>query len=234
MISTRVIVLSFLVFCQYWGNLYGQGKIEPRQINVGKRPDSTMDQISKIGDHLYKLGSLKINSESKEIIIPGKVNMQKGMIELLACGPGGKVHESVLLLDVIPYHLHVGLLLLGLKFGGGLEYQGDPNTPMGDSLEVWVRWTSNDRDTIVKGEDLVWDIPRNKSMEHTYWVFAGSKVVEGKYMADIEKSIITTYHDPFTIIDNPLALGGDDELYRVNEKITPAKGTPVEVIIRKK
>lgn len=194
--------------------------------------DTSQSQIAKVGDHTYKLGSLTIDSELREITIPGKVNMHKGMIELLACGPGGKTHESVLVLDVAPYHLQVALLLLGLQYVGGLAYQGDPHTPRGDSVEVWVKWKNGDRDTSVRGEDLVWDIPRNRHMEHTPWVFVGSIMSDGKFMADVEKSLITTYHDPLTILDNPLTTGGDDTLYRVNEDLVPAKGTPVEVRIK--
>ena len=194
--------------------------------------DTSQSQIAKVGDHTYKLGSLTIDSELREITIPGKVNMHKGMIELLACGPGGKTHESVLVLDVAPYHLQVALLLLGLQYVGGLAYQGDPHTPKGDSVEVWVKWKDGDKYTSVRGEDLVWDIPRNQHMEHTPWIFVGSMMSDGKFMADVEKSLITTYHDPLTILDNPLIAGGDDTLYRVNEDLVPAKGTPVEVTIK--
>ncbi len=198
--------------------------------NTKSTTDSNHSQIKKIGKNLYKLGNLTLNSQDSEIIIPGIINMQQGIIELLACSEGGKVHESVLVLDIIPYHLHVALLLLGLNFGGGLEYQGDPNTPKGDSVEIWVKWKIDDNDKIVRAEDL---IPRNKSMEHTAWVFSGSKIIDGKYMADIEKTIITTYHDPFTILDNPMSTGANDEVYKVNETIVPPKGTPISTIIKK-
>lgn len=193
--------------------------------------DSTQPPISKIGDNLYQLGSITLDSKKRELIIPGQVNMQKGIIELLACAPGGKVHESVLVLDVVPYHLQVALLLLGLKYVGGLEYQGDPRTPQGDSVEVWVTWKEEGKEKKVRGEEMVWDVVRNAPMETTPWVFVGSKVNQGTFMADVEKSLITTYHDPLTILDNPLTTGGNDEVYKVNEKLVPPKGTPVTVII---
>ena len=198
----------------------------------GEKPDTSQSQIAKIDDHTYRLGNLVIDGDRREITIPGRINMQRGMIELLACAPGGKVHESVLVLDVAPYHLQVALLLLGLQNGGGLQYQGDPRTPKGDSVEVWVKWNTGIHDTTVRGEDCVWDIPRGKPMEHTPWVFVGSRMDNGKFVADIEKSLITTFHDPLTILDNPLPTGGDDELYKVNEKLVPPKGTPVRVILK--
>ena len=53
------------------------------------------------------------------------------------------------------------------------------------------------------------------------------------FMASIGQSYITTYHDPDTIIDNPLSTGGDDTLYEVNKDIVPPVGTPVIVELGK-
>jgi hypothetical protein len=194
--------------------------------------DSAQPPISKIGDNLYQLGTITLDSKKRELRIPGTVNMQKGVIEVLACAPGGKVHESVLVLDVVPYHLQVALLLLGLQYVGGLEYQGDPRTPQGDSVEVWVSWKDGTKEVTVRGEEMVWDVVRNTTMEQTPWIFVGSKMNQGTFMADLEKSLITTYHDPFTILDNPLTTGSNDELYRVNEQLVPPKGTPVTVTLK--
>lgn len=194
--------------------------------------DSAQSAIQKIGDDQYQLGNARIDAKARVITLPGKINMQKGMIELIACAPGGKAHESVLMIDVVPYHLQVALILLGLNYVGGLSVQGDTVTPKGDLVDVNVTWkTAAGQDTTVRAEDLAWDIPRKASMRHTSWVFTGSKMSDGKYMADMEKSLITTYRDPFTILDNPLSTGSDDEVYRVNDSITPPKGTPVTVTI---
>ena len=225
-----LLLLEFFVGLPAMGQSSQPGA--PSDTIVSLTKDTVQSPIIKLDSTTYKLGTLIIDSDRRSVKIPGFVNMQRGMIELLACGPGGKTHESVLVLDVIPYHLQVGLLLIGLNYVGGLDYQGDPRTPKGDLVEVWVKWKNGERDTIVRGEDLVWDIPRKQHMEYTSWVFVGSKMVEGKFMADVEKSLITTYHDPLSILDNPLPTGGDDELYKVNEQLVPPKGTPVEVTIR--
>ncbi len=188
--------------------------------------------IEKLDSNRYKIGNAIINSQERTVSLQGKINLQKGMIEVVACAPGGKMHESVLVIDVVPYHLQVALLLLGLKYVGGLEYQGDPKQPQGDSVDITVTWSMNGKDTTVHVEDLVWNIEQSKPMERISWVFVGSKTEDGKFMADQEKSIITTYHDPFTIFDNPLQGGSNDDLYKVNENLVPAKGTPVIVTIK--
>ena len=193
---------------------------------------SASHPIVKLSPTTYKIGNILLDVDNRFVQFPGKINMDEGIIELLACTPGGKIHESVLVVDIVPYYLQVSLLLLGLNYGDNLEYQGDPNTPLGDSVEVWVEWHWENEDYKVRGEDLIFNHISKKIMTHTHWIFSGSRIVNGIFMADKEGSIITTYHDPFTILDNPLPGGGNDELYVVNHNLVPPKGTQVDLIIR--
>lgn len=186
--------------------------------------------VEKLGPGLFKIGAVVVNQKTGTTTVPGRVNMQEGLIELLACGPRGKRHESVLVIEANPYHLQLGLLLLGMEQGGNLEYQGDPHTPEGDPVDILVRWTGPKGRVEVRGEEMVFNQPKNRPMDRTHWVFTGSKVVDGNFMAAMEQSIVTTYHDPFTIIDNPLPEGGDDTVYYVNGKVVPPVDTPVEVV----
>jgi hypothetical protein len=70
-------------------------------------------------------------------------------------------------------------------------------------------------------------------MKHTTLVFSGSRFVNGRFAAQEDGSLITTYHDPNTILDNPLETGGDDETYEANPVVTPPKDTPIKVTIRR-
>ena len=67
--------------------------------------DTIESPITKIDSNKYKLGNLIIDKDVNEIVIPGKINMQKGMVEVFACSPGGKLHESIIELDIVPYYL---------------------------------------------------------------------------------------------------------------------------------
>jgi len=163
--------------------------------------------------------------------MPGKVNMQKGIIEVLACVPGGKLHESILEINIIPYYLQVSLLLIGLQSAESKEYKDDNRPFKGDEVEIWVKWEENNQQKLIRAEELVWNSAKAVPMEKTNWIFTGSKIENGVFMADRIKSLITTYNDQFTIIDNPLIEGNNDEIFRANEKIVPAKWTAIELII---
>ena len=206
----------------------------------GAKVDSTQAPplVENLGSGRYRIGSVELDRAASEIYLTGEVNMDSGLVELFACGPRGKLHESVLRLDVSPHHLQVALLLIGLTPGGGVEFQGDPSIPTGDPVEIWVEWeVAADGDgeaTTVRrrAEDLVYNMAADAPMARTPFVFVGSQVVDGVFVAEVEQSIITTYHDPYTILDNPLPTGGDDTLYAANYGVVPARGTPVRVTLK--
>ncbi|MBI4714506.1 MAG: hypothetical protein HY760_00915 [Nitrospirae bacterium] len=162
----------------------------------------------------------------------GTVNMQRGLVEYLAVADRGKLHESVLRLDVEPFHFQLGLLLLGLEYGRSLKFQGDPGTPLGDPVEIWVEWTEGGKKKRVRGEELILNQETKRSLPSTSWIFSGSLEVEGTFVAQVERSLIATYHDPASVIDNPLPEGADDTILYANEKVVPPAGTRVVLTIR--
>lgn len=194
-------------------------------------PAKLPPDVEKIGDDLYRIGKLTVDLKAKTATCAGKINMQRGTVEYFAVAPGGKLHESVLSVDVRPLHLQVGLLLLGLEPRGGLRYQGDTQVPRGSPVEVWTSWQRNGHTVKARAEDLVWDVPKKQPMERKAWVFSGSAVKDGALAADQELSLVATYRDPAAIINNVLPTGSDDTFYKVNERIAPPVGTPVTFIV---
>ncbi len=191
----------------------------------------------------------RLDLEKQELVIEGTFCLQKGPIELLACAPGGKDHESVLVLKCKPQNLHLALIALGLRDktelgGGGPKYLGDPTRPVGDRVVVEVEFVREGRTERVRAEDLVLNGLENKSMDRAGWVFAGSSFAEeedpetGKptgrkvYLANRHRSLITTYHDPTSLVDNPTLEGGNDDIFYANPAVLPAPGTPAKVCFR--
>ncbi len=203
----------------------------------GPPPDQKtlpVPSIRRLGEGIYRLANITIDKKKGEVKVPGRVNMQEGLVELLACGRWGKLHESVLVIDVEPYYFQLALLLLGLEPGNKpLAYQGDPHTPQGDYVDILVEWRENGKSVKKRAEELVFNRATGKSMKRTHWVFTGSIIQNGIFIAQVEQSLVTTFHDPATIIDNPLPAGGDDTLYYANKRVVPPVGTPVTMIVKK-
>ena len=162
----------------------------------------------------------------------GKINMDAGAIEYLAVAPGGKTHESLLLVDMRPLHLQVALLLLGLEPKNVLKTQGDKTTPHGAPVELWVTWKDAQGNTKeARAEELVSELPSNKPMPLHNWVFTGSRIMPQGFEADLQKSLVAVWHDPAAILDNPLP-GGANNAYIVNAKRAPKRGTVIEFVIK--
>lgn len=190
-------------------------------------------EIVRLPDGRYRMGNVTIDAERRRIEMPGRVNMQEGLVELLACTPTGKLHESVLALDIKPLHLQLALLVLGLKPGrnpGVPNAGGDKRAP-GERVEIRVSWEAGGKRREMRAEELILDQPKKRAMAETDWVFLGSQIWDTGLAADETGSLITTYHDPLAIIENPLDTVNDDTLYLANSRVVPAVGTKVMVVV---
>lgn len=215
---------------------------------------------------VVEIGKVKVFRAKGLAQVQGRVEIQRNLVELFACAEGGKVHETVVVMECQPSHLNIALQLLGLSDGGqakafrevqseedgkvvkrtvevleenGPNFLGDPRKPVGDRVIVEILWTDDGKEHRVRAEDMVWDRARKRSMPRAGWVFTGSRLVENpmtgrpEFAADHSKTIMTTWHDPDSLLDNPLPDGGDDEAYFANPDVVPSRGTPVTIEFRK-
>lgn len=180
--------------------------------------------------------------------IAGWVNLQSGVVEVFACAPNGKTHESVVVLDCVPSGLQAGLIALGLEPGTPVRFRagGAVDPPTGAPVEIELRWKDADgRDARAFAEDWVWDERHGRSMPRGSWIFAGSYFEEGAspldggtseggtFAADYVKSLATTFHDASSILENAQGEGFDDTVYSSNERAVPPVGTPITAVFRR-
>jgi len=213
------------------------------QTRAAPKPEKPPPRIKRLGPDLYGIGPIKLDARKRRVRLPARVNMDVGgPIELLLCLPSGKTHESVLTADIQPVDLQVALLLLGLKQGANpaLERRegAPPPAPPGDAVLIWVQWdkppeTEQDGPETVRlrAERLLHNVETNRPAREAQWVFLGSQMLRGRFGADIEGSLISTYHDPLSILELCLPTVNDDVYYVVNEETCPPAGTRVEVQI---
>ncbi len=188
---------------------------------------------------VVKLPGLEIDVEAKEMRISGKFLLDRGVIELLATAPGGKEHESLLVVDCKPSHFQTGLILLGLEKGSGVRFQGEEALPSGSKVDLLVRWTDERAQPVeAAAEDLIWDRKRAAPMPRGGWVFSGSRFMShprtGRevFMADLTGVLVVTYHDPDAVLDTTAEGGADDTIYTVRTDAVPKPGTPATLVLR--
>lgn len=177
-----------------------------------------------------RLGSVEVDAAARCLVATGFVKQVEGVVELLACGPGGKTHESVLVLNANPVDFQAALLSLRLKPGAPMQDRG-MGPPTGAPVELWIEWTENGKTRAVQAHEVLYDHRDNKPMA-TSWLFNGSMMKEGKFMALEEESFIATYWDPWAIINFGGPLGEDDEALFIKRGVLPPLDTPVRLIVR--
>ena len=196
--------------------------------------DAALVKPKEISEGIYQVGDVLLDTNKKEVVIPGEINIATGdtTIEFFACGLLGPSHESILMLNTEPVSIFVALGLLELKPGMNLEVQGDPHDPEGSHVQVWVEWKQGDKVVSKIARELVWNKFTKQPMQKTHWVFTGGRIRTNQLTSQLTHNIIAVHRDPDSILNHPLPGGIDDRTYRVNTDVVPPKGTKVKVIIR--
>lgn len=173
-----------------------------------------------------RVGNVEVDANRREVRVPGWVNMTEGAIELLACGRGGKTHESIFVLDVHPLDLQTALLLLGLEPGTPPTGLGE-GRPSGTEVDLWIQWQQDGERKEMRAEKFVYNYETKSVLPDTPWIFTGSVIEDGQFKALAEESLVVTYWDPWAIINIPLPCGSNDEILAVNRTNIPPLNTPI-------
>lgn len=182
-------------------------------------------------ERMKQLGTVHVDAVARAVIATGFVNQAQGAIELLICGPGGKTHESVFVMQAHAFDLQTALLLLGLKPGPPQEELGQ-GPPRGPRVDIWVVWTTPSGETrAFPAEQFAYNIKTGRVLPYTGWAFTGSVIQDGQFKALAEESYAATFWDPWAILNILNEVGADDELLAVNRKLVPPLHTPVTFIL---
>lgn len=185
-----------------------------------------------VEDRWRPLGTVMLDAEARLVIATGFVNQTSGPIELMICGPGGKRHESVFVMEANPLDLQTALLLLGLEPGPPRARLGE-GPPLGPVVDIWVEWTDAEgRRQIRPAERFAFNTEKQAVFPPCGWVFTGSVTKDGEFKALAEESIAATYWDPWAILNVLDEAGADDEIVVVNKEEVPPYGLQVRFILR--
>lgn len=206
----------------------------PASMHPAQERNASFLPIQKKGNGLYRLGEIQINRKTRTILFPAKVNMDKGLLEYVIVKSTGKTHESLLRTGIEPYYLNVAFLLLGFEPADRpIAEQGAHERPQGAPVKVELLVKKEGKTVSVAPEQ--WIVKKGSRGENTssrlVWVYTGSMVMQGKFLAQTSGSVMALYHDPAALVDNTDPDGDNDEIWFVNEKTVPPAGTDVVVKI---
>ncbi len=200
--------------------------------------------MREVAPGMLEYNGVLLDKKDHWISFPATVNQREGLIEYLLVNEKGKVHESLFATKVLPRDIHLALLLIGLKADAGTNAK-EPVPPMaidsaylqstpklkGTPVLISVSWTEAGKRKEVPAEDWIFNLQTKRPMSTGSWIYNGSLVQDGVFLADQELSIVAVITDPTALVNNPRAGYDNDEIWQVQDKAVPPLDTPVDINI---
>ena len=208
------------------------------------KKDVKADPLQKINDSLGKLrklpeGEVWIETKKKLVVVDGKICLRIGPLEMFACPPETKEHESVVQANSTAKIVHTALLMIGAESGKPVVWDPKYAAAHGDTIDIEVHWLDKDgKHKKLAAQEMIKNIKTKKAMKHK-WVFAGSEFYTNPntkkthYMADGGEMICVSNFTT-AMMDLPIESTQSREglLFEAfTERIPPMK-TPVRLVLK--
>ena len=241
---------SYTILAGFWVSLAAAcGAQELSSTQLPQNPTANLP-IKQVATGVFELGLVRFDKKQKTVSFPAEVNMREGLIEYLMVGSAGKLHESLLRTEAEPGHIHVAMLLVGAK--GSPQKPSAPadaavtnqppwidsaslknSSPLkGDAVSIWLSWKTAGGEKRCRAEEWVFNQQTQAPRAQGNWIYTGSMVINGTFMAQRERSIAALVMDPFALINNPGRGHDNDEIWQVNSSVAPPDGTAVQITIK--
>ncbi len=232
---------------------FPEGPKAPTKTSVA---EAARQPIKNLGAGIAEIGLVRIDNNLRTVSFPARLNISSVSfpLEYVLVNHAGKTHESLLSTMVEPYHLQLGLLLLGAKPGGSPEsvkamMKGQvTNTVMstgssqlvrpgaeklpGERIEIEVSWHTPAGAVRKRAEELIQNTAVKSSAKSTDWVFNGSRIANGMFYAQAEGSMISLVTDANAVINYEGAGHDNDKAWIVRTNAVPPSEVPILVTIR--
>ncbi len=206
------------------------GPVSPNKPNVPPGPEVTNAVLKRIEGGVFELGKVRINQPQRSLTFPALLNMSEGFLEYVLVHNSGKLHESLLRTEAEPYHIHIASLLL--RPPGLTNASPTPGKLDGPRATVWLDWKYNGHDQHVRAQDVIWNMLTRTPMKRGDWIYTGSRIIEGNFVAQRDGSIVSIIADEDALINDLLPERENDKIWLVNTNLAPPVKTPVTVTIQ--
>lgn len=199
--------------------------------------------LTMVSPGVFQIGGVRLDKTDRSVSFPAVLNMNNGPLEYFLVTAYGKKHESLLRTEVPPMQVHVAMLLLDVVNTGTNRLNAAPPTQLknpssaaipGDRLAIEVSWRQDGKDVRVPAESLLYNQELKSAMPDGAWVYNGSAVWDGKFLAQREGSMVSLVTDPVALVNNSGAGRDNDRIWAPNTNSLPALNSPVRVTFRLK
>lgn len=206
---------------------------------TGQPARPTSSPASSKGDQPRPFAhGVSIDWPNRTVEVQGKVVLREGPLELLACSPRTREHESIIMVNARPMHIFQALGLIGLEPGAAMRFDEKSDTwspPRGQALDLRIRYRAKTGERIVPATAWLRDVKTKQPPRSIPWVFAGSEILEdGRFAADPEGTVVCVVDFFSALIAVGTLHSADNELLwlEANSDAVPPLGTECTLLIR--
>lgn len=212
----------------------------PKASEKSPRSGPSTSRVRPISPGLYELAGIEIRPLERSIRFPAEINQVDQPLEYALVSTDGKTHESLLRTAVRPQDIHLAALLAGAVPSSDLGPTNETfQAPAASLLDISVEWispTTQIRQTNRLDEWLglgeSGSLTITSRVSHVHWLYNGSFVFQGGFLAQEEGSIISLIRDPVALVNSLHASRDDDEVHRGDPARVPDKGTSITLKFR--
>ena len=195
---------------------------------------TVLPEIVRIEEGIYEFGGVIINKNQRSITLPATCNQRNGLVEYGLVHEDGKIHESLFRTKVRPQIFHTSLLLLKIKpvesfFENIWSDEPEQIDYSGKCFEILVTWDENQTKRESSLEKLSTNQGKSKPDIGKLFIFTGSKMIEGNFLAESTGSIVAIYADDNAIINNSHYDSVNDDVWIANKQKMPPLEMPVKI-----
>ena len=178
-----------------------------------------------------------IDWSRRAVEIDVEVVLRAGPLELLACSPHTREHESILRVPARPLRVFEAMGLVGLEPGSPASYDDSRRQwkpAHGSLLDIRIKWKQGGAERESPAHRWLFDVKKKKPVESVHWVFAGSLESGGRFGADIDGTVISVVDFPTPLIALDVSHVSDNEALWLmsNTDAIPPVGTKCVLVIR--
>jgi len=198
--------------------------------------------MRRVSPDVLEIGPVRLDQRARSVSFPAVVNMNQGLLEYLLVTGYGKKHESLLRTETQPFQIHVAMLLLNVASRTNqlsaaptsqIKSPGKDVLP-GDKVTIEVSWSRDGQESRLPAEALLRNQRQPSATPVAGWIYNGSSVWDGKFLAQREGSVVSLVTDACALVNNSGPGHDDDHTWTANTNSLPPVNTPVQVTIKLK
>lgn len=208
--------------------------------------------LTIISNYAWTDDHLKIIEKEQKIILKGEISKElgqydeelKGAVEYIACGPTGKVYESIITTEASAMDIYEAIEKLDVNPGTPPDFdreKGGHVPPTGTTFILSVEFEKDGKKQSIRAEELIYNFKSDKNLPPVAWIYSGSRVIPDLDSDDEDATIPHAYMsdhivalkqtDGSALFQNPLPESVEENLYKKNDENLPELGTPINLVI---